>query len=80
MVRMNRFMEWFDNATIGRKITLICVCLVIIPTLVLGFIAYSSAEAAIKDNIRINLKHRVQTCSRRQRRYMGLPRARLRAI
>ena len=56
MVRMNRFMEWFDNATIGRKITLICVCLVIIPTLVLGFIAYSSAEAAIKDNIRINLE------------------------
>lgn len=56
MVLLNRFIEWFDNATIGRKITLICVCLVIIPTLVLGFIAYSSSEAAIKDNIRTNLE------------------------
>jgi len=52
--------EWFDNATIGRKITLICLILVIIPTLVLGFVAYTSAESAIHDSILLNLKTQSQ--------------------
>ena len=52
--------DWFDNATIGRKITLICLILVIIPTLILGFVAYTSAESAIHDSILLNLKTQSQ--------------------
>ncbi|QXO96127.1 Cache 3/Cache 2 fusion domain-containing protein [Methanospirillum purgamenti] len=52
----SRVTKWFDNATIGKKITIICLILVIIPTLVLGIVAYTSAEAAIKDNIKTNLE------------------------
>ncbi len=52
--------EWFDNATIGRKIMLICLILVIIPTLVLGLMAYSSAEFAIRESIQTNLETQSQ--------------------
>lgn len=52
--------EWFDNATMGRKITVICLILVIIPTLVLGFVAYTSAKSAIHDSILLNLKTQSQ--------------------
>lgn len=48
--------EWLSNATIGKKITLICLILVIIPTIVLGFIAYNCAESAIRDSVQLNLE------------------------
>ncbi|NLL10340.1 MAG: HAMP domain-containing protein [Methanomicrobiales archaeon] len=41
----------FNDASIGRKITIICLVLVIVPTLVLGYVAYTSAESAIQDSI-----------------------------
>ena len=48
--------EWFGNATIGRKISIICLILVIIPTLVLGIVSYTSAESAIHESIQSNLE------------------------
>ena len=33
--------HWLDNATIGQKIIIICLILVIVPTVVLGFVACS---------------------------------------
>jgi methyl-accepting chemotaxis protein len=56
MKTISAMTDWFDNATIGRKITLICLILVIIPTLVLGYVAYTSAESAIHESIKINLE------------------------
>ena len=56
MKTIDSITRWFDNATIGRKITLICLILVIIPTLVLGFVAYTSAESAIHESIKTNLE------------------------
>lgn len=47
---------WLKNATLGKKITIICLLLVIIPTLVLGFIAYSCSENAIRDSIKLQLE------------------------
>lgn len=55
----NKFTSWLDNATIGQKITIICLILVIVPTVVLGLVAYNSAESAIRDNIRMNLETQV---------------------
>ncbi|WP_373839825.1 methyl-accepting chemotaxis protein [Methanospirillum sp.] len=51
--------HWLDNATIGQKIILICLILVIIPTVALGLIAYSSAEDMIKNDIRTSLETQV---------------------
>lgn len=48
--------DWLNNATIGKKITMICLILVIIPTLALGYIAYTCSETAIEENIQLNLK------------------------
>jgi HAMP domain-containing protein len=47
--------DWLNNATIGKKITLICLILVIIPTLALGFIVYTCAETAIQESLHLNL-------------------------
>jgi len=55
----NIITSWINNATIGQKITIICLFLVIVPTVVLGYISYSSAEAAINDDIRMNLEIQV---------------------
>jgi methyl-accepting chemotaxis protein len=44
------------NATLGKKITIICLLLVIIPTLVLGFIAYNCSENAIRDSVKLYLE------------------------
>lgn len=52
----NIFKKWMNKATIGQKITLICLILVIVPTVVLGFVAYSSAESTIKNDIRMSLE------------------------
>jgi hypothetical protein len=48
--------HWLDNATIGQKIILICLLLVIVPTITLGYVAYSSAEVTIKNDIRMSLE------------------------
>ncbi|MDO8841269.1 Cache 3/Cache 2 fusion domain-containing protein, partial [Methanocalculus sp.] len=40
-----------NNMKMGTKILIICLCLVIIPTLLLGIISYNSASAAIEDQI-----------------------------
>lgn len=56
MSKTNIISEWLSNATIGKKITLICLILVIIPTLVLGIVAYTCAESAIRDSIQLNLE------------------------
>ncbi|MDO9539776.1 MAG: Cache 3/Cache 2 fusion domain-containing protein, partial [Methanocalculus sp.] len=41
----------FSNMKIGSKILIICLALVIIPTLLLGIVAYNSASAAIEEQI-----------------------------
>jgi methyl-accepting chemotaxis protein len=51
--------HWLDNATIGQKIIIICLILVIVPTVVLGFVAYSCAEEMIKNDIRVSLETQV---------------------
>ncbi|NLV27436.1 MAG: HAMP domain-containing protein [Methanomicrobiales archaeon] len=57
---MNNFItSWLDNATIGRKISVICLILVILPALVVGYMAYTSAESAIKNDIQTNLEVQV---------------------
>ncbi|KAF5091730.1 Cache 3/Cache 2 fusion domain protein [anaerobic digester metagenome] len=52
----NKLKTWIDNATIGQKIILICLILVTVPTIVLGYVAYSSAETTITDDIRMSLE------------------------
>jgi len=51
----NKIIQWLNNTTIGSKILIICLILVIVPSLVIGYAAYSSAESAIKDEIKLNL-------------------------
>ena len=53
---INNVKHWLDNATIGQKIILICLILVIVPTVILGYVAYSSAEVTIKNDIRMSLE------------------------
>jgi hypothetical protein len=48
--------NWLNNATIGQKIILICLILVIVPTVTIGYVAYTSAEATIKHDIRMSLE------------------------
>lgn len=53
---INRFLK---DVTIGQKIRIICLILVIIPVLVLGIIAYSSAYNAVYSDIKSNLEVQV---------------------
>ncbi len=48
--------NWLNNATIGQKVILICLILVIVPAVTIGYIAYTSAEGTIKHDIRMSLK------------------------
>ena len=60
MGKINNYIDHFlKNITIGRKISIICMILVIIPVLVLGIIAYSSAYNAVYTDIRSNLEVQV---------------------
>ncbi|HWQ65343.1 MAG TPA: Cache 3/Cache 2 fusion domain-containing protein [Methanospirillum sp.] len=47
------------HASIGRKISVICLILVIVPILVLGIVAYSSAQQAVHDSIQHTLEGQV---------------------
>ena len=61
MVPGREFLNQFLNhATIGKKITLISLILVILPVLVLGFFAYSSASDAVYDSIQERLQIQVE--------------------
>jgi len=51
--------NFLNNATIGKKISIISLILVIVPVLVLGFFAYSSAHDAIYNDIKQNLQIQV---------------------
>lgn len=51
--------HFLEHATIGRKISIICLILVIVPVLVLGAIAYTSAYSAVYSDIRQNLQNQV---------------------
>ena len=59
MAFINSITRYLDNISIGRKILLISLILVIVPSLVIGYVAYSSAESAIKNEIKLNLKTQV---------------------
>lgn len=47
--------QLFTDASLGQKISLLCVILVVISNLGLGFIAYTAASNAIEEDIKINL-------------------------
>lgn len=51
--------RFLKDVTIGRKISIISLVLVIVPVLVLGIIAYSSAYNAVYNDIRTNLEIQV---------------------
>jgi methyl-accepting chemotaxis protein len=60
MGKINNYIDQFlQNGTIGRKITIISMILVILPVLVLGIIAYSSAYNAVYSDIQSNLQVQV---------------------
>jgi PAS domain S-box-containing protein len=51
--------EKFNRMKIGTKILIICLILVIVPTLVLGIVAYSTASSAINDQLDMTLSTQV---------------------
>ena len=52
--------QFFANIKVGTKILLICLFLAIIPTLLLGFVAYSSSSNVINEQIETLLETQVQ--------------------
>ncbi|MFA6331832.1 MAG: Cache 3/Cache 2 fusion domain-containing protein [Methanoregula sp.] len=53
-------LEFFSNMKVGTKILVICLLLAIIPTLLLGIVAYSSSSGVINDQIQTLLETQVQ--------------------
>ncbi|MCP1714436.1 methyl-accepting chemotaxis protein [Methanocalculus alkaliphilus] len=47
----NGIMERFQNMKIGTKILIICIALVVLPTVLLGIVAYNSASGAIEEQV-----------------------------
>jgi methyl-accepting chemotaxis protein len=52
--------EFFSNLKVGTKILVICLFLAIIPTLLLGLVAYSSSSSVINEQIQTLLETQVQ--------------------
>jgi len=52
---INEISETFNRMKIGTKILIICLILVIVPTLVLGMVAYSTASSAINNQLDMTL-------------------------
>jgi len=52
--------EFFSNLKVGTKILVICLFLAIIPTLLLGLVAYSSSSTVINEQIQTLLETQVQ--------------------
>ncbi|MDD1689079.1 MAG: Cache 3/Cache 2 fusion domain-containing protein [Methanoregula sp.] len=48
---LDNYMKKFNSQKIGTKILIICLILVIIPTLVLGIVAYITASSAINEQL-----------------------------
>ncbi|MDO8842067.1 Cache 3/Cache 2 fusion domain-containing protein [Methanocalculus sp.] len=46
----------FNSMKIGTKILIICLALVIVPTVLLGIVAYNSASTAIEEQIEVQLE------------------------
>ncbi|MDD1687568.1 Cache 3/Cache 2 fusion domain-containing protein [Methanoregula sp.] len=53
-------LEFFSNMKVGTKILVICLMLAIIPTILLGIVAYSSSSGVINDQIQTLLETQVQ--------------------
>ena len=51
--------EFFSNLKVGTKILVICLFLAIIPTLLLGLVAYSSSSTVINEQIQTLLETQV---------------------
>ncbi len=51
--------HFFEHASIGKKISAISLILVIVPVLILGAMAYSSANQAVSNDIKQNLEIQV---------------------
>lgn len=61
MGRINKSVNHFlEHATIGKKISIISLILVIIPVLVLGAVAYSSAYNVVYNDTKLNLETQVE--------------------
>ena len=52
--------EFFSNMKVGTKILVICLLLAIIPTLLLGLVAYTSSSGVINDQTQTLLETQVQ--------------------
>jgi len=52
--------QFFNDLKVGTKILVICLLLAIIPTLLLGIVAYSSSSSVINEQIETLLKTQVQ--------------------
>ena len=52
-------LQFFSNMKVGTKILVICLLLAIIPTLLLGIIAYSSSSSVINEQIQTLLETQV---------------------
>jgi PAS domain S-box-containing protein len=55
----NSITERFDRMKIGTKILIICLALVIVPTLIIGTVAYITASNAINDQLDMTLNTQV---------------------
>ncbi len=53
-------MDFFSNLKVGTKILVICLLLAIIPTLLLGVVAYTSSSGVINDQTQTLLETQVQ--------------------
>ena len=55
----NSIFERFNRMKIGTKILIICLVLIIVPTLLLGSVAYITASNAINDQLDMTLNTQV---------------------
>jgi methyl-accepting chemotaxis protein len=53
-------MQFFANMKVGTKILVICLLLAVIPTILLGYISYSSSSVVISEQIETLLETQVQ--------------------
>lgn len=53
-------MQFFANMKVGTKILVICLLLAVIPTILLGYMAYSSSSTVISEQIETLLETQVQ--------------------
>ena len=56
---MNDITDRFNRMKIGTKILIICLILVIVPTLLIGTVAYITASNAINDQLDLTLNTQV---------------------